>query len=94
MPTNKVHNLRLCLGKFGANILRSECQIRKVRAPMVSHANEEAVETRFMGLRKTKNDDSVSQCAYLRVQDLYTFIEQIIKRDIGYCFQVIKVGTS
>ena len=81
MPTNKVRNLRLCLGKFGANILPSECHIRKVRAPMVSHVNEEAVETGFMGLRRTKNDDSISQCAYLRVRDLYTFIEQIIKRD-------------
>ena len=81
MPTNKVGNLRLCLGKFGANILPSERQIRKVRAPMVSHVNEEAVETGFMVLRRTKNDDSVSQCAYLRVRDLYTSIEQIIKRD-------------
>ena len=81
MPTNKIRNLRICLSKFNVNILPSERQIRKKRAPMVSHVDVESVESGFLGLKKTKNDENVSQCAYLRVKDLKTFIEEIITRD-------------
>ena len=81
MPTNKIRNLRICLSKFNVNILSSERQIRKKRAPMLSHVDVESVESGFLGLKKTKNDANVSMCAHLRVKDLKTFIEEIITRD-------------
>ena len=58
-----------------------ERQIRKDRDPMVSHVNEETIDSGFMGLKKSKDDECVMQCAYLRVKDLKKFIEEVINRD-------------
>ena len=81
MPTNKRRNLWIFLSKFNVNILPSKRKVREERTPMVSHVKEEAVESRFIGLKKTKNEKVVTQCAYLRMKDIKCFIEEIIKRD-------------
>ena len=81
IPTNKVRNLRVFLSKFNANVLPSERQVKKERAPMVSHVNSQSIESGFLGLKKNKNDNTVTPCAYLRVTSLKTFIEEIISKD-------------
>ena len=70
MPTNKIRNLRIFLSKFNVNIFPSERKVREERTPMVSHVNKEAVESGFIGLKKTKNEKVVTQCAYLMVKDI------------------------
>ena len=84
MPTNKLRNLRICLSKFNANILPSERQIRKARDPMVSHVNEETIDSGFMGLKKSKDDECVMQYAYLGVKDLKKFIEEVFNSDENF----------
>ena len=54
IPTNKMRNLRNCLSNFKSNILPSDRKIRKFKAPLVSHVNENSVESGFIGLRKRK----------------------------------------
>ena len=83
MPTNKMRNLRIFLNKLDVNILPSERKVREVKAPMISHINEDAVESGYIGLKKSKLNEDVTQCAYLRVKDLKVFIEKIINRDIS-----------
>ena len=83
LPTNKVRNLRTCLSNFNVNVLPSERKIRKAKTPLVSHVEKAKVESGFMGLKKTKNDDDVTLCAFVRVKVLRTYIEEIITRDTG-----------
>ena len=81
LPTNKLRNLRTCLSNFNVNILPSERKLRKLKAPLVSHVTETKVDTGFVGLKRTKNDDGVTPCAYLRVKDLKVYTEEIITRN-------------
>ena len=78
-----MRNLRIFLNKLDVNILPSERKVREVKAPMISHVNEDAVESGYIGLKKSKLNEDVTQYAYLRVKDLKVFIEEIIKRDIS-----------
>ena len=55
--------------------------MRKVKAPLVSHVDGSKMETGFMGLKKTNNDVDVTPCAFLRVNNLKTYVEEIIFRD-------------
>ena len=48
---------------------------------MVSHLDDKAVESGFIGLKKSKDAKEVTQSAYLRVKDLHNFIENIIDND-------------
>ena len=54
MPTNKMRNLRIFLNKLDVNILPSERKVREVKAPMISHDNEDVVESGYIGLKKSK----------------------------------------
>ena len=57
--------------------------MRKAKEPIVSHINENAVETGFIGLKRTKNDKHVTACPFLRVKDIKSFIEEIIEKEPG-----------
>ena len=64
LPTNKIRNLRICLSNLCMNILLSERKMRKAKEPIVSHINENAVETGFIGLKQIKNDKHVTACPF------------------------------
>ena len=81
LPTNKVRNLRTCRSKLSANIFPSERKMRKESAHHVSLINKNSVETGFIGLRCTKNEENVTACPFLRVKNIKEYIEEIISRD-------------
>ena len=81
LPTNKLRNLRISLPNLNVNVLPSERKMRKVKAPLVSHVDGSKVETGFMGLKKTKNNVDITPCAFLHVNDLKTYVAEIIFRD-------------
>ena len=56
--------------------------MRKEKAPLLSHMNKDSVETGFIGLRRTKNEDNITACPFLRVKNLVSFLEEIISRDV------------
>ena len=81
MPTNNLRNLRTGLNNFSIDILPSERKMRMIKAPKTSHVSEDKIESGFIGLRKTRNDEDVTPCSYIRVNNLKNYIEEIIDRD-------------
>ena len=65
------------------NIFPSEKQLRKEKAPHVSHINSNMIESGFIGLRRKKLEEDVTH-TFIRVKDLIQFIEDVIK--INYIF--------
>ena len=57
-------------------------------ATVIDHLSSKGkVETGFLDLHRTRNDENTSPCAYLKVLDLVEFIQDIIRKDVhGFDF--------
>ena len=55
--------------------------MRKEQLPLVSHVSGDSVESGTIGLTKKATDETVSQCAFVRVVNLQKYINEIIERD-------------
>ena len=55
------------------NIFPSEKQMRKEKAPHVSHINSNMIESGFIGLRRKKLEEDVTPSPFIRVKDLIQF---------------------
>ena len=81
MTNNQMRNMRVIFDKFDLNHLASDRQTCKLKRKMTEHVSVEKVETGFIGLHKTKKDEKVTPCAYLRVRNLHTFMKEHIEMD-------------
>ena len=80
LPTNKVRNLRVCLSNMNMNIFPSEKQLRKEKAPCVSHIKVSLVESGFIGLKRKKLEEDDTP-PFITVKVLQTYIEEVINRE-------------
>ena len=88
LPTRKMRNLRVCLNNLRMNVFPSEKKTRKEKSPLTSHITNDSIETGFIGLHRTKNDDNISACPYLKVKSLFSFLHEVIDKDpYGFNFE-------
>ena len=77
---NTMRKLRVCFNNRKVPIFASERQTKKVKEPLISHVKN--AESGVMGLMRTKNDENVSSCAFVRIPLMKKFLEDLIEKDV------------